>query len=257
VQFWNIDPDKALFEFAKSVEGVGTVFPRTTREFAGDTIFLSGAGFRSVTTLDNSNQNLAETDVGSAIDELVRPLAAGLTSPFAEFYTAGGQYWCFTGLATGDPVWVYTFSRTQKISAWSQYEFPFPISDVANAAGNMYVRSGEHVYMVDNTAFGDGDSDIEMVVEMAFLDFKQPGSLKVIRSMDIVVRGEITIKFAVDPNNPTIFTDPITVSGDSRPYQTIPLEITAVSISPYITNTGDKDVQIDAITFHYDELGPV
>jgi hypothetical protein len=111
--------------------------------------------------------------------------------------------------------------------------------------------------MVDNTAFGDGDSDIEMVVEMAFLDFKQPGSLKVIRSMDIVVRGEITIKFAVDPNNPTIFTDPITVSGDSRPYQTIPLEITAVSISPYITNTGDKDVQIDAITFHYDELGPV
>lgn len=271
VQFYDTDTPKDSDVYYKSVEGVGTKFAQTPREFAGDTIFLAGSGFRSITTLANTNQNLAETDVGSPIDKLVVPDIPNLVDPVSEFFTTGGQYWChFDGInpddVTGPPavtqdalVWAYTFSRTQKISAWARYYFPWVIDAMAVNAGVLYLRSGEKVYQVDNTEtiFTDDGEPYEMLMEMPFLDFKRPGSTKYIASMDLVIDGSVDVQFRYDPNKPTLLTNKIRVTGDTRPYQSIPVEITSPAIAPVFSDTSEDDVIIHAITFNYEELGPV
>lgn len=259
VQFYNTDEAWDADVYYKSVNGIGTKYPQTIKEFAGDTVFLSNSGFRSITTLANTNENLAETDVGSPIDDLVKPQLTGLNRPFAEFYTAGGQYWCCMREVTPQQVWAYTFSRTQKISAWARYFFDFQIDDMAVNEGTLYLRSGEKVYSVDqnDTVWTDDGVDYEMVMEMPFLDFKKPGSTKYISAMDIVLTGSIDVQFRYDPNDNTKITEKIRLTGDTRPLQSIPVEITTAGIAPVFSITNDEDVQIDAITFYYEELGNV
>lgn len=259
VQFYDTDADINSDVYYKSVEGVGTTFPQTAREFAGDTIFLSNSGFRSITTLANSNQNLAETDVGSPIDKLVKPQLTTLLNPFAEFYTAGGQYWCVMRELVPQTVWAYTFSRTQKISAWARYFFEYSIDAMAVNNGILYLRSGEKVYKVNNdeTVWTDNGSEYEFRMEMPYLDFKKPGSTKYIASMDIVLQGSVDVQFRFDPNDESLITDKIRLTGDTRPYQSIPVEITCAGVAPVFSITNSEDVQIDSITFYYEELGNV
>ena len=259
VQFWDVDPNPALDKFYKAVDGVGTSKHRTPKEFSGDIIFLAESGFRTVTTLKDTNENFAESDVGSAIDSLVVPNDSD--NPVSEFYSRRGQYWCSMPESSKAPVWAYTFSRTQKISAWAQYDFPFAVEYMAVLGSDIYIRplNGYAIYKVNNddTVFWDSGTNFEMRIEMPYLDFKKPGSTKYISSMDIVLQGTCEVAFRFDPNDPSLITDPITITGDTRPYQSIPLEITTAGIAPVFTSTSNKDVQIESVTFHFEDLGNV
>jgi hypothetical protein len=269
VQFWDVDPDPSKDAYYKSVEGVGTEFPLTPKEFAGDVVFLAASGIRSVTTLQYGNQNLAENDIGSAIDELVKPQTSLLIDPVSEFYTRAGQYWCLMKEVPEQPVWAFTFSRTQKISAWAEYRFiksdgadgtvPLDIDAVAVVGSDLYLRSGESIYKVNSndSVFDDNGVDYEMRIEFPFLDFKAPGSTKYIASMDVVFQGSCDVQFKFDPNDESFITDKIRLTGDTRQKASIPLEITAASIAPVFTDTSGNDVQIEAITFYYEDLGPI
>lgn len=269
VQFWDVDPNPALDQYYKTVDGVGCSFPQTCREFAGDVMFLASSGIRSVTTLQYGNQNLAESDVGSAIDDVVKPQVSSVIDPFSEFFTSMGQYWCVMKEIADQPVWAFTFSRTQKISAWAEYKFiqsdgaggttSLNITDAAVVGGHMYLRSGESVYKVDDTDtnFSDNGIDFEMMIEFPFLDFGKPGELKYIASMDVVFQGSCDVQFKFDPNNPALITDKIRLTGDTRQKASIPLEITSPSIAPVFSDTSDQDVQIEAITFYFENLGPI
>jgi hypothetical protein len=258
-QIWDLDIAGSADAFYKAVEGVGTRYPRSIKSFAGDILFLSKAGFRSITT-QATTENMYDVDVGSPIDNLVRPDLTTSLRPISGYFTGLGQYWCFYATPTNKTrVWVYTFSRTMKISAWSEYEFDFVIDDITLHDGSVYFRAGEKVYLIDETdAVWDHDgNDIAFSMEMAYLDFKKPGSLKYIASMDIVVQGSIAVQFRYDPDDETKITDPITLTGDTRPEQSIPVEITTTGLAPVFTSTNDELVQIDMIQFHYDELEQV
>jgi hypothetical protein len=123
----------------------------------------------------------------------------------------------------------------------------------------LYLRSGEEVYKVDSddTVFDDNGVDYEMRIEFPYLDFKAPADLKYIASMDVVLQGSCDVQFRFDPNNPAFITDKIRITGDTRQKASIPLEITAASIAPVFTDTSGNDVQIEAITFHFENLGPI
>lgn len=256
MQLWTVDPDSANMALDKTIEGLGTTEPSSVRQFAGDIVFLSKAGFRSITQQVYTG-NLNEVDIGSAIDKIVAPHIIN-DGPFAEYSPGFGQLWeIFTPTVGGSTAFVYTFSREMKISAWSEYEFSVAVQAIAALDGDTYLRSGDNVYLVNDGVYSDDGSPFEMRVEMPFLDFKSPGMLKAIHGFDIVVNGSVDVQFRYDPNDPTKLTDPITLSGDGRPKQMVPMEMMVTAIAPVFTSSTTDDVQKDAFTFYYDNLGPM
>jgi hypothetical protein len=253
-QLYLISADASLIALDKAVGGLGCTAAKTPANFASDLIFLAKAGFRSVSAQAVS-ENLQDTDVGSPIDTLVRGLA--LTDPKAVYFPEQNQYWCMSSGISDTTAWVYTYSRSAKIAAWSKYILPFVVDDATNHDGDLYVRSGDSVLTMDSTdsVFADvAGTQYDMVAETPFLHLQSPGKEKSIYSMDMVVQGSVNVQFRYDPNDPTKLTDAILVTGDTRPLQTVPIEITTTAIAVVITSSTTALVQIDAISFNFDVL---
>ena len=249
-QVWITDPDPDLHVLKQTIDGVGCRYPGSVRGFGGEMLFLSDAGYRSIIRT-SQNDSMTDNDVGSPIDAVVEPLLAGGNTPISASYKGGGQYWC----AVGSAIHVYTFSRSNKIRAWSEYEMGITIDAFSELDGVLYFRSGDDVFKVDESVSTDDGVAFEMLVEMPFVDFKKPGVLKQIIGMDAVVQGSVDIQFRYDPRDPSMITEKMTLSGDTRPGGMIPLGLTSTGIAPVFTSSSSSDVQIDSITFYYEELG--
>lgn len=260
LQLWTVDQDDRNNSYYKTVEGLGTRYRNSPVVFASDLLFLAESGFRSVSTQSYST-NLIDNDIGSPIDSLVLPDLVGAPEVLALYLPGTNQYW---GLYTSPgltetTVWVLSYSKSAKVSAWSKYVLPFVVDAATSHEGALYLRSGDNVYRLNSatpTSYMDGSTAYEMRVEFPFLDFKTPGIEKYIMSMDLVVTGEVELQFRYDPNDETKITDPITISGNTRGLATIPIEATLPAIAPVFTSSSESEVQIDAMTFYYDLLGP-
>jgi hypothetical protein len=103
-----------------NIEGVGTIYHRAAGPVSKDLYFAAQSGYRSLSRQVVTN-NVEETDVGSAIDKLIQADFAATDDPLAIYYQKLGQLWSIKGAT----VWVYSFSRTSKVSAWSKFSFPF------------------------------------------------------------------------------------------------------------------------------------
>lgn len=245
-QRWVVDPDPVLHILKDSIDTVGTSYHKSIAPVSRDSFFLTDFGYRSISHLGNTD-NMADSDVGSPIDDVVTPLITGSIDPFSAWYRGDGQYWC----AIGSTMHVYTYSRMEKISAWSQYTLPFTPTDFAELAGVMYVRTGDDVYKVDKTVFTDQTGDYETIIELPFLDFKKPGKLKQILGMDIVIDGSAQIQFRYDPSDPTKISNAVPVSGDTRSGWTVPVEIVSTAIAPVITCNNSSDFALHSLSFNY------
>lgn len=249
-QVWVPDPDPRLHTFRKPIRGVGTRYPRSVANVSDDSFFLSDAGYRSI-AVRGQDANLQDFDVGSPIDEVVSPLLPPTADPISIYHAGGGQYLC----QVDSQVHVFTFSRSAKISAWSVYEFGITFDDFAELNGVLYLRSGDDVYKLDDTVFTDDGAQYEMVVELPYLDLKKPGVLKQIIGVDAVIQGSADIQLRWDPRDTARITDKVPLSGDTYSGALTPLECTAERFAPVITATNTQEVQIDALTFYYNELG--
>lgn len=252
-QIWQVDVDPAKHLFLQTVD-IGTTLPFAHQNMAGDVFFYSPAGVRTITAQENTT-NLIDTDVGSPID---RELTAGniisLAGAKAQYYRGGGQYWLFAGNKAA----VYTFSRSAKVSAWSVYEFPFNLDYMDELDAELYVRSGNNVYKVTQSAKTDNGTIYPVTVELSYLDFKAPGILKQITGMDVVVTGACTIAHRFDPRNTALITDPpVEIVGDTRPSYLIPVELMATNLASVIKNSDDKDFELHQIGFYFIGLGPL
>lgn len=254
MQLWTVDPAGANMALDKTIEGIGTTAHESVRQFAGDIVFKAKPGFRSITQQAYTN-NLNEVDIGSAIDQVVKDHVLD-SGPMAEYSPGLGQLWQIFTAAASSTAFVYTFSREMKISAWSEYSFGFPIEAIASLDGDTYLRSGDSVYVLDEDVHADDGDAFEMRVELPFLDFKSPGILKAIHGFDAIIDGTVQVRFRFDPNDETKITDPITITGNGHPLSMIPMEMCVTAIAPVFTSTTDEPVQIDSITFYYDNLGP-
>ena len=240
------------------VENTGSTYPHSADNVSGDLYYLSDNGFESLSTLSLTN-NLADIDVGSPITSLVVPELVDPSDIIVRsaFYQGGGQYWCVLDRVTeGDSlVFVYTFSRTAKVSAWSYYTYPFRISDIAELAGKLYLRSGDSVYRVDEDVYTDDGTAIDVEFRMTYQDFKKPGQRKHIHGLDLVQTGSGVLSVGYDARNTSLFGPSITVPGDSRAGGMIPYELNATEISPRITHSANEAWELELIEFYYDLLG--
>jgi hypothetical protein len=252
-QVWFVDPNPANMKLNTIVENVGTSFPRSVASVSGDLYFLSDYGFRSITTLQLTN-NLADVDVGSPIDALVRPetKVAGV-APKSFYFYGTGQYIC----AIGNQLFVYSISRTAKIAAWSHYYLPSTVDAFAELGQELYIRSGDNVYKLDPAVYSDQGTPFEVVLQLPYMDLKTPGMRKIIHGADLVMEGRCEFSVGYDVRDPTAFTDPVTVKGNTRPGGMIPVGCDGTEFSLKFRNNDNKPFRLDAVTLYYDVLGPV
>ena len=252
-QVWIVDPDPTAMKLDTIVENVGTSFPRSVANVAGDLYFLSDYGFRSITTLQLTN-NLADVDVGSPIDTLVRPetKVAGVF-PRAFYFYGTGQYIC----AIGNQLFVYSISRTAKIAAWSRYFLPNAVDAFAELGQELYIRSGDSVYKLDPAVSTDDGLQFEVLLDLPYMDLKTPGQLKRIYGADLVVDGRCEFSIGYDVRNPDAYTAPVRVKGNTRPGGVIPVEVCGTEFSLRFRNYDNKPFRLDSVTLYYEVLGSV
>lgn len=252
-QVWAIDPDPTQMRLTDTVENVGTNFPKTVTNVSGDLYFLSDFGFRSITTQQWTN-NLADSDVGSPIDSLVRPTIRNTPFvPNSYFNYGTGQYLCIIG----NLIFVYSLSRSSKIAAWSKYQIPYTVDAFAELNGELYFRSGDTVYRFAADAYDDDGQMFEVSLELPYMDLKSPGQLKRLMGMDIVMEGECSFSVGFDVRNPDCYTPVIRLRGNSRPGGMIPLEACGTEFSLRFKNLTRSGFRLDAVTLYYEQMGAI
>lgn len=253
-QLWTVDPDPNAMGLYDTVENVGSSFPKTVANVAGDLYFLSDYGVRSITT-QVYTENLVDEDVGSPVDKLVRQAidqaeADGI-APRSFYFYGTGQYI----LGFGNHLFVYSISRTAKISAWSHYYLCFPVDAVAELGKRLYFRSGDDVYCFDEECSTDGGMQYEVLIELPYMDFKKPGQLKMIQGIDAVLEGTAYLSIGFDSRDPDARTPEVLISGNSRPGGMIPVPCCGTEISIRIRNFDDKPFKLNALSVYYNLLG--
>jgi len=250
-QIWTVDPDPTKMSMDDIVENVGTSFPRSVANVAGDLYFLSDYGFRSITTLQLTN-NLADVDVGSPIDSLVRPeIKTPGVFPRAFYFYGTGQYIC----AIGNQLFVYSISRTAKIAAWSRYFLPNAVDAFAELGQELYIRSGDDVFKLDAETFTDDGLQFEVLLDLPYMDFKSPGQLKHVYGADVVVDGQCEFSIGFDVRDPDAYTTPVKVKGNTRPAGMIPVECAGTEFALRFRNYDSASFRLDSVTLYYDVLG--
>lgn len=252
-QVWNVDPNPLLNTLNSIVPNIGTRYAKSPLGFSMDVFFLADAGFRSITTAQFTD-NLQDIDVGNPIDSLVTAGLIATSDPQSLFYSGLGQFWSIDRTT----VWVYSYSRTAKLAAWSQFTLPVSVDASAVLAGNLYVRSGDVVYLLDRSTFTDDGAVPTITIEFPYLDFKTPGILKQLIGADAVGVGTANLALRFDPRDQSLITTglPLLLT-DTRPGPMTPLEMCAVSAAPVITHAAAENFRLDALTFYYENLGPV
>lgn len=259
-QVWDVAVDPSANKIRKRLYSIGTKFPYSLANFANDLAFLSPFGFRSMYVTSQTDR-IDDNDLGSPIDSLVEPEVRSIgasddTSKVKSFWIPQlGQYWSVFDMGTYSKAWVYTYSRSSKIAAWSEYVFPIRILGLATSAGKVYVRDTSFLYEFSDDEYTDDGTAPAVEVQMAFQDAKSPGVLKQFHSADFVFAGSWDVSYKYDPRDQGKETIAQTITGDTRPGDLVPVEVCAPAIAPVFRHEADEAAEVDAVTMFFDTLG--
>lgn len=194
IQFWSMDPDPSKCQLVRTIENIGiaTSYDSTgiiTQKSAvsygdRDAFFLSQSGVRSLRVRDSSG-TATVNDVGDPIDALLQadfPGAMASAARPAIVDPVDGRYW----IAFGDRIFVY--SRSDGVSAWSEYQPGFTPTNMAVAGGRVFLRSGNTIYRYGG-ANNDDHTGVRPFVEFPMLDFGRPATFKMLEGIDAAVEG--------------------------------------------------------------------
>jgi hypothetical protein len=72
---------------------------------------------------------------------------------------------------------------------------------------------------------------------------------------DMVTEGSWELSFLYDPRDTGKETGAMTISGDTRPGDLLPVEVVAPAFAPVFRHSSDEAASIDALTLLYNSLG--
>ena len=258
-QIWRTDVDPANISIETTLGSVGSQWP-TCVQVVGDALFfLTDAGFRSIGQQIYTG-NLQDTDVGSPIDELVHAKLVASTrvgttatlEPGSAFYNGLGQYMCFID----KEIFVFTFARMSKVTAWSRYLTPYTIQAITPYGEYMFIRMNDNIYVFNPDSFqDDGATAIPLEVTSSYQAFKKPGRWKQIVGSDVMFNGTADVQHRWDARYPSEATTAISLTSDTRPGPLIPVELMTTECSFKITQTANTEFQFNGISYYYELLG--
>ena len=258
-QIWRTDVDPANISIETTLGSVGSQWPTCVQVVGDDLFFLTDAGFRSIGQQIYTG-NLQDTDVGSPIDELVHAKLVASTrvgttatlEPGSAFYNGLGQYMCFID----KEIFVFTFARMSKVTAWSRYLTPYTIQAITPYGEYMFIRMNDNIYVFNPDSFqDDGATAIPLEVTSSYQAFKKPGRWKQIVGSDVMFNGTADVQHRWDARYPSEATTAISLTSDTRPGPLIPVELMTTECSFKITQTANTEFQFNGISYYYELLG--
>jgi len=163
-QQWVIAPDQLSHALVRSMVGAGCAAADSVAP-AGDDLLLLGAG-GAVTGFRAQQVTLAaaESTLGAAVEPATRALLeAGVEHPVGAFWPRLGLYI----LAFGDEAWVFALIPGSRAIGWTHWALPVSVDAMVAAGGDLWIRSGDNLYSLDEAAGDDEGVAIDVRVETA------------------------------------------------------------------------------------------
>lgn len=220
IQIEFVDQDEALNEHLHTIEGTGSRAPASVTQFGNTDVFYLDelSGIRSLRARDSSNAPAID-DVGVAIDSHVLEWLKTLTEQeridARGFIADEGRFW----LAAGQRIYVYTFFKSSKITAWSYYSPGFSVDARAVIGDKIYVRSGDTIYLyggADGNTYPDA-AETPVIAQVPYMDLKKPATFKNVSGLDIVALNTWSLEMLTDPNDDTVATNAEVLTDTTTP----------------------------------------
>jgi hypothetical protein len=166
VLIYRIDVDKFRFFLEQQLTGPGCSAPRSVVELGADTIFLSDAGVRVLSTVTQT-LDAREDAIGGRIDHLAKGYAADLSiTPVGHYARRLGCYL----LAFGQDVLCLGILPGSRILGWTRWRLPVAVDAWADSGGMTWMRSANTLYAFDDAENSDeptegGYVDVPVLVE--------------------------------------------------------------------------------------------
>lgn len=205
IQIWYFEPDPALSRKTQILGNTGTTATRSVTQFGDEDVFyLDRAGIRSLRARDSSN-SAATQDIGSPVDPLILAALDTLTeeevrAAIGVIEPRNGRFW----LILGDTIYVLSYFRNSKVSAWSTYQPGFTIDDVVIHENVMWLRSGDDLYTFGDATGKPVYSDGIGEMWSPYLDGDEPARAKNVEGFDAALRGLWEVRFAYAPQEPNV-----------------------------------------------------
>ena len=131
---------------------------------------------------------------------------------------------------------VYSMTQLGQVGAWSWYEYPWNIEANAMLGNDLYLRSGDAVYVVDEDRLNDQDADGDDVpviaeIQSHYQDMGAPGVTKMLIGVDLVGDGVASISIGYNQSDVSAFTPDVTVPADTVPGSIIPIPVASPSFA--------------------------
>lgn len=269
-QMWQVNEDPSVTALISALP-IASTWNQALAPLTDDLLFLSKAGVRSIGTSATAD-GLMAGDIGMPIDPLVKQfLSAAIAdgTPILSTYVPEySQYWIiFPDVNQTDPttVFVYTLNKIGSPGRWSRYVFPFRIDYVTQLDGDLYLRSGDDVLMVDPTAVDDFEGDpanrqqgFSGIAQWLWLDDDLPGVLKQWHGCDITCQGGIpSVSLYYSQANLNLHTTPYQVPTDSKPGDFIPIPVFSPTVSLQVSFAPSNPWKLLMATLWLDDVLPL
>ena len=142
---------------------------------------------------------------------------------------------------------VYSMNHLGSKGAWSRYVFPWDVEDQAQLNDDLYLRSGDAIYVMDADRMFDEDVngervEFDMVIRWPYLDFGAPGQTKQLLGFDVTGRGLCSMRMGWDQRNFATMSAPYDIQADTLTDGYIPMSMAAPSFSMELTfHSTDND----------------
>jgi hypothetical protein len=258
IQLWKTDPDPTLIELDTVIQNANLKYRRSMGNAGTDVYYLNEVTFESLGQKLYTD-TLQSNDIGAAIQPIVSAqidLMASTYEPIAVYLSGFNQYVC----AIADQIYVYSFSESSKLAAWSRYTMPENVDGIATYRNYLYIRCNDHIFSFNPSSFEDtlstgSTSNINVEIESSFQTLKSSGIWKQIFGADILVEGSANVQYKYDARTPSSFTAAQAISGDSRPGLLLPVELMTTEVGFKITQAANSNLLFNGITFYYNNLG--
>lgn len=203
MMIWFFDEDPTNSRRNQTLRGTGTISPGSVTQLGdGDLIYLSQSGIRSLRARDSSN-SAATSDLGSPIDSIVGDAVLAATAEEISMARGiieprSGRFW----LALKDRIYVFSYFRSDRVSAWSEYLPGFIVDEMVEYDGKVWLRSGDDIYVYGGLGeqFAYNET-VEAEAWLPYMDADEPFRSKTLDAVDAAIRGSWEIRMAMDPDN--------------------------------------------------------
>jgi hypothetical protein len=155
---------------------------------------------------------------------------------------------------------VFVHTSSARKSKWSRYTLPFSVEAFAQLGDALYVRHGNSISVVSESAVTDevDGAPVEFTgaVQWGWLDVGQPGVDKMLEGFDVVATGTPSVSIGYDQRNAAAFTTPYEVDPDTVPGNIIPLPVVAPSLAIKVDFAGGEAWSLSQINLYLHDERP-